>query len=169
MKLSEIDTRETGPLVGDALRASNPALAPPPPASAAASGVLSEDLDARNLVKRFAGPERASRMALLGILLAELQEVPFEDVAELLDVKVHRLEQIMHGEVEVPPHREKRWKGLAEALHYLHRVLEPAATARWLRTEIPDLGGRTPLEALKRGQVDEVVALTKSYVDPSFG
>lgn len=168
MTLAATETTETGPVVGDALRESSPVLAPPSPASVAASVVSTNTLNTKELAKRFGGRERASRMALLGILLAELQEVPFEDVAELLDVKTGRLEQIMRGEVEVPSNRERRWKGLAEAFHYLHRVLEPKATTRWLRTEIPDLDGRTPFEALKRGQVDRVVTLAKSYVDPSF-
>jgi len=50
----------------------------------------------------------------------------------------------------------------------LARVLKPEAHERWLVTPIPALGGQTPVDAMFNGHIDDVVALTRSYLDPSF-
>lgn len=114
------------------------------------------------------GPDTDQRVALLGILLAELRFVPFEDVATLLAVKPERLVKMMHGEEQVPSHKQRDWELLAQALHELHRVLRPEATGRWLRTEIPALSGQTPLRACAKGQLGRVANVVRAYLDPSF-
>lgn len=114
------------------------------------------------------GRDTPEKVALLGILLARLEDVPFEDVALLLNVKPPRLLKLMHGEEQIQARRAERWQGIAELLENLHAVLNPKATARWLRTSIKALNGRTPLDLLTRGDTEPVLRLTASYRDSSF-
>jgi len=109
------------------------------------------------------------RMALLGVILGKLVDVPFDDVAVLVGMKAKRLTRVMHGEEQIPKLFDRRWDMLAEMLENLGAVLRSEATGRWLGTPIPRLEGRTPLDAIQRGGLEAVVAVTRSYLDPSFG
>lgn len=130
---------------------------------------VSADLMSRaDRVSRQHGPDTDQRVALLGILLAELRFVSFEDTAAVLGLRPDRLVKLMHGEEQVPASKVRDWEILAEALHELHRVLRQEATGRWLQTRIPALGGQTPLKAVAKGQVVRVAAVARSYLDPSF-
>lgn len=155
----------TGPILGD-----NPvrALDAPGQRSDAVPRPGADTLERARRLRSQWGGESAERVALLGILLARLTEVPFEDTAELLDVRPSRLEKFMHGEEQIPVRAGERWKLIAEVLEDLQAVLKPRATGRWLRTSIPALQGRTPLETIKRGRMAEVRALTASYRDEAF-
>jgi hypothetical protein len=155
----------TGPMVGDdPVRALE---APTPPSSVKAEAGP-ETLDRARRMRSQFGPESAERVALLGILLARLEDVPFEDVAKLLDVKAPRLTKLMHGEEQVPARAADRWRILAEALEDLQAVLKPRATGRWLRTNIPALHGRTPLDVVSRGGLKAVRELAASYRSEAF-
>lgn len=155
----------TGPMLGD--NPVRPFDALPQRSSARAAPDADTLERARRLHSQW-GIESPQKVALLGILLARLAEVPFEDTAELLDVRPARLEKLMHGEEQIPSRIAKRWMVIAEALEDLQAVLKPRATARWLRTSIPALEGRTPLDSIKRGRLAEVRALTASYCDEAF-
>lgn len=123
---------------------------------------------ARNASKHL-GASAMQRTVLLGVLLAELDGVPFDAAAEILKVKPARLAKMMHGEEQIPASREPRWQTLAESLHNLHGVIRREATWRWLNTEIPALGGRTPYNViLRRGGPEQVKALTSRYLDRDF-
>jgi len=50
--------------------------------------------------------------------------------------------------------------------HLLH-VLKPKAIVRWFHIWVPALKS-TPVAALLNGRVDEVLAVVRSYEDPSF-
>lgn len=110
----------------------------------------------------------AERVALLGLLLAELDATPFEAVSTLLGVKATRLEKMMHGTEKVPLSVVDRWEVLAELLANLHTVIQASATWRWLNAEIDALGGRTPLETIRSGEVSAVLDVTRAYREPSF-
>ena len=86
----------------------------------------------------------------------------------LVGVKPKMLERLIHGDEQVPGKRAKKLEQVAELLENLNGVLGREATGRWLRTEIPRLGHKTPLDLISRGKIDRVLALTRSYVDPSF-
>ncbi|TFC19718.1 DUF2384 domain-containing protein [Cryobacterium algoritolerans] len=86
----------------------------------------------------------------------------------LLDVKPQRLVKMMHGDEPVPERFVPRWEAVAEITRNLHGVLKPSATTRWMNTSVPDLNGKTPMDLIKRGQLTPVLALTQSYLDPSF-
>ncbi len=155
----------TGPILGD-----NPVrpLAAPAHRSSVVPEAGAEILERARKLRSQWGKESSEKVALLGILLAQLAEVPFEDTAALLDVRLARLERLMHGEEQIPARAAERWRMIAETLDDLQAVLKPRATARWLRTAIPALDGRTPLEAAKRGRLADVRALTASYRDQAF-
>jgi SAM-dependent methyltransferase len=127
-----------------------------------------ETLDQARAIAKQSGVSTPQKLALLGVLLARLEDVPFEQVATLLNVRSHLLEEMMHGRRAIPDARIERWNDLLTVLQNLHRVLKPSATGRWLVTSIPDLGGRTPLETISRNEIVRVVKLTESYLDPSF-
>ena len=110
----------------------------------------------------------AERLATLGILVANLEGVPFPRIAACLGVSETMLIRLLHGEAPISQARHKQWVKVAEAIGNLHRVLLPAATNEWLDTPIPALGGHTPSELLRRGRYDEVLRVTRSYLDPSF-
>jgi hypothetical protein len=159
---------ETGPLLG-----SGPAPEPPRvprgrPSDANRSNSGRPPTSRADRLTKQWGPQTSERLALLGILLARLEGVPFEDVGELLGVKPPRLERMMRGEDQIPGSVVDRWQLVAEMLDNLHSVLKPRATGRWLRTNIPDLGGRTPLEVAASGGLPRVRDLTARYRDPSF-
>jgi uncharacterized protein (DUF2384 family) len=108
------------------------------------------------------------RVALLGVVMAELHDVPFEQKASILGVSARQLERMIHGDAPIPEKNANRWEVLAEILINLHRVLRPEATNRWLNTPIPDLGTRTPLEVIRRNDAGAVLEVTRSYLDTSF-
>lgn len=114
------------------------------------------------------GAETVQRTALLGVVLAQLEGVPFDGVARLLNVKELRLTKFMHGEESIPRSFQDRWESLSELLEDLHFVLRPQATWKWLNTPILELGGRTPNDAITRGKLKAVSAVVQSYRDPSF-
>lgn len=114
------------------------------------------------------GKESFKRTALLGIVLAELESVPFELISILLEIKQDRLVKMMHGDIQLQGKFDLRGEALVEIARNLHRVIEADATTRWLNTAIPDLDGKTPLDMIDRGGIQRVVDLTRSYLDPSF-
>lgn len=109
------------------------------------------------------------RIAALGYVLAHLPGITDDEAAKIIGVKLPQLRRYMHGEIYVPQSKMSRLLQLTSLLNTLHLVLEPEATARWLRSEIPALGGRTPLEALDKGRIRDLLDLVQSYTDPSFG
>lgn len=104
------------------------------------------------------------RVALLGLLLAQLEWVSFKDTAKLLSVKPAQLRRYMRGEVSIPEGKEENWLTLSESLRCLHSVLKPTATQRWIRTPIKDLYGCTPINAIREGRYAQLLAVTQSYL-----
>lgn len=157
----------TGPLLGTGPAEDATSQSQPPGHGGRARSGRQQGSPADKLSKQW-GPQTSERLALLGIVLARLEDVPFEDVGELLGVKPPRLEKMMRGEDQIPGSVIDRWKLIAEALENLHSVVKPKATGRWLRTKIPDLDGRTPLDVVAAGGHSRVRDLTARYRDPSF-
>jgi hypothetical protein len=153
---------ETGPLLDAPVRFTAPV-------ESEVEGELSPETaeKARRMRGQFRG-EGVQRTALLGVLLARLEGVPFDGTATLLNVRERRLEKLMHGEESIPRSFEGRWESLARILEDLHAVLRPQATWKWFNTRIPELDNRTPFEAIKKGRLDAVSAVAHSYRDPSF-
>jgi hypothetical protein len=155
----------TGPLLGENLvRALDVPASPSANVSEPGADVMAR---ARRLRSQW-GAASPQKVALLGILMARLAEVPFDDVAALLGVRPSRLEKLIHGEEQIPANVVDRWSLLADAVGDLHAVLDARATARWIRTSVPALGGRTPLECATRGRIADVRELTASYRDEAF-
>lgn len=127
-----------------------------------------EDLDRHRRLQKQYGRASAGRMATLGVVLARLPGVSFEDTADLLGVRDVRLLKLMHGEEQITPQQDKKWLVLAQILENVHRVLDPEATARWLHTAIPALDGQTPLWMVQHNKAERVLAQTQAYLDPSF-
>lgn len=114
------------------------------------------------------GAGASERLATLGMLLAQLEDVSFEDVAVFVGVNASNLEKMMHGELTIARRHLDRWTSLIEVLANLRMVLNSSATSRWLKTPTTKLNDLTPLMAVKKGRVDDVLRVTQSYLDPSF-
>lgn len=137
-------------------RTSSSHAAPPP-----------ERLDAE--VKRLRqGPGAADRVRKLRVLLAKLEGLTFDEAAELLDQRPPRLVEMVHGRLPVPGSLERRIDELAQVVLNVHEVLEPAAFRDWLYVEAPQLRGGSPIEAIRRGRLRDVVALARSYSEQSY-
>jgi hypothetical protein len=121
----------------------------------------------RRLRKQW-GRDSDERLALLGLVLAGLEDVPLEEAARLLDIRPVRLLKLMHGEEQIPASKVDRLEGLLETLGNLRAVLRPSATGRWFRTEMAELGGKTPLDFIEGGGLEHVREFTKKYRDSSF-
>lgn len=133
--------------------------------------IVPEDLleRARVQLRNQQGSAAVQRIALLGFLLAQLEEVPFEATAIILGVRPPRLEKMMHGEESIPASYEKRWTLIAETLVDLHSVVRPRATWRWFNLNVPALGNKTPIEVIGTGRgPDKIRELTRGYRDESF-
>lgn len=158
---------ETGPLLADGQGPGRRFVAPEK--SGTPEELADEFMVRARKLRGHAGKASVQRTALLGVLLARLEGVPFEEgVSVLLNIKTGRLEKFMHGELPIPGTVERRWEALSKILDSLHAVLRPEATWRWLNTSIPALHDRTPLEAIRRGRVADVLNLVESYRDPGF-
>lgn len=102
------------------------------------------------------------------LIAAWLEGLDSGEIAEALGFQEDGLRKILHGERKVQSSRATRVVVVAEILETLSRVLERPTTGRWFKTRIPDLGGLSPLEALKRHKADQVLEVVRSYLDPAY-
>jgi hypothetical protein len=105
----------------------------------------------------------------LRIVLARLEGISFETAAVLLGTSPKKLTRWLHGADTVPARKADLIRDLNRIVLELSRILDPAALPLWLETANPKLGGQTPLEALRRHRVTEVLKVVKSYLEPTFG
>jgi len=156
---------ETGPMLADG---AGPGRWEAPAESGSLAGMDAALAERAKSIQGQLGEKSIQRTALLGVLLARLDGVPFDGVADLLAIKQPRLEKFMHGESTIPASVESRWESLSKILDALHSVIRPEATWRWMNTQISELNDRTPLDSIRRGQTDAVLRLAQSYRDPAF-
>ncbi len=113
--------------------------------------------------------ETAERQALLGLVMAQLIDVPLEDKALVLDVKAPRLIKFLHGEASIPGRFTERWEVIYEAFANLGRVIKPSAFGRWLRTPVPARANQTPLQIVAgKDGATRLKELTATYLLQSF-
>lgn len=118
------------------------------------------------MANRLSSPMVRRRGSSLVVFLAHLQGISFAEAAALLGTSPEQLRREVQFQVTVSQRRLVKIKRLDEILRYLHRVLNPSATGRWLHTEVPDLNGMTPFEAIRRGKITAVLNLAHSYTEP---
>lgn len=109
-----------------------------------------------------------SLRVLLGLLMWEMAHVPLPDRAVVLGVDASQLREMLHSDEAIDEEWRARWKAVAEILRNLRGVLKAEGTGQWLRTAIPGLDGRTPLDEFDRGALDRLRVYTGRYRDPSF-
>lgn len=116
------------------------------------------------------GAPGEARLALLGILMAQLAEVDTDITCRLLDVKRPRLERLVQARDAIPASVEPRWSLLADVLARVRLVLEDSFLESWLMTPAPDLRGKTPAACLAGNARDReaVKALAHRLSEPSF-
>jgi len=98
----------------------------------------------------------------------EMAHVPMADRAVVLGMDVEQLRGMLHTDQAIGVEWRDRWRAVAEILRNLHGVLKAEGTGRWLRTPVPGLDGRTPLDEFGAGALDRLAVYTSRYRDPSF-
>jgi hypothetical protein len=158
------DASETGGELAPALR--RPALV-----RTSISRVRLDEETARKGEKLIAslGGGGPQKVAALSLLMTWTPAIPFGDLAELVGVSADKLLRLVHGSDPIPQSRSQRIEKLTLILTRLAKVLDQDASSDWLAAEVPALRGKTPRSVIKRGDLDRVLALTESYLDPSFG
>ncbi len=138
--------------------------------------------DVRSLYARASGPAQALALAVLEQDLADQQwaahvgpALSQSDAARLLGVSVQAVSK-NHGLLRVR-NRDGRvvypvvqfdgrrvLPGLPEVLALLDGPLLPLTVASWLMTPATSLGERTPVDALRDGDADDVLRLARQTV-----
>lgn len=106
---------------------------------------------------------------LMRLVAARLQGLDSREVAYLLGFSVKQMRQALHGDLTVQPSKEPRLTQVAGVVSSLSRTVEREHIGDWFRTPVPDLGGVTPMEAIRKRQGDRVMRIVESYLDPSYG
>ena len=145
----------------------------PTPGMLSGTGVTRLKLQEKALAKgerlvRSQTPEAAERLATLSLLLTWTPDLSLDDLGLLIHAKPQRIRAWTHGEA-IPAAKWERLSFVARILSNLDKVLEREAAPKWLRTPVRDLGGRTPADLIRRNNLDPILTLTESYLDPSFG
>jgi hypothetical protein len=120
----------------------------------------------KKMANRLSSPMARRRASSLVVFMAHLQGISFDEAADLIGTSPEQLKREVQFQVTVSNRRLAKIKRLDEILQHLHRVLNPAATGRWLHTEVPDLNGLTPFEAIQKGRITAVLDLAHSYTEP---
>lgn len=116
---------------------------------------------------RMQGENAQNRTMSLAVLLSRLQGVEFEEAASLFNISPKKLESYLQFKASVPQNMyDTKIKPLAEIFRYLHMVLEPAATSKWLNTSIPDLKGKTPKYSIQHNRIKELLEVARKYTEP---
>ena len=50
----------------------------------------------------------------------------------------------------------------------LGRLVKPEAFSKWMMLSIPELNGRTPLEMIEQGLLDDLYAYVRTYGEATF-
>lgn len=162
MSMTGVLMERTGPAVADE------SLKPFVAANEADRPLPAQEIDANSEFRMTSAASTPERWLLLGSLLAQLRFVPFDDVEVLLDVHDFELVKMLHGERPITRKYSDRWERIQELVRDLSTVLRPEATGKWLHVAVPDLNGRAPIEAIRHGQLRQVLNVTRSYLDPSY-
>lgn len=117
--------------------------------------------------KAYDGRTEAARMRAtdLRIFLARLEGFRFADAARLLRTSAPLMRKWVHGEAIVPPWKKQEIERLSAVVRNVQAVIDAQHTSAWFRTEIPGLGGRSPMACIEKGRLSTVVAYTARYVD----
>lgn len=129
--------------------------------------------DGAVLSRRAAEHARRSRATVerivdLGLLLARLDGLERDEIALILHVSPTKLTALVRQTDSISTSQGERVAQALGIVDELHKVIERRGTARWFRLPIPELAGRTPIDALAHGKYDQVEALVRSYLDPSY-
>ncbi|HEX8363070.1 MAG TPA: CII family transcriptional regulator [Longimicrobium sp.] len=91
------------------------------------------------------------------------------DTALAEAIGVHR-SQITRWKAGDPASPENAWllRDLAFAAETLAEHLDPAASHAWLHGRSPELGGETPLEAIRGGRVADVLMALQAQVGGAY-
>jgi hypothetical protein len=140
------------------------------PGTAVTEAQLDEHLTRHISTFAKAGSAGQERMALLGLLMAQLTEVDRDLVCRLLGVKEAKLQSLVQGRDAIPASVHARWSLLSAVLTQVRLVLEDSYLQSWLTNPAPDLEGKTPFSCLTGNSRDReaVRRLARRVSDPSF-
>jgi hypothetical protein len=122
--------------------------------------------DVGKKANQLGGDQDRNRASSLLVLLSKLRGMSFDEAAEMLSTSSKQLTRLVHIEVTVSKRQFERVKLMDEIIRNLNHVLDPHATAKWMKTTVPALGGKTPFRCIVDGDIDEVATVVQNYLKP---
>jgi hypothetical protein len=104
----------------------------------------------------------------LRLLLAWLPGLRFEEAAVVVGIPPANLARILHGELRLQPSKHDRIRRMLNLALAIRSLLDDVDIAPWYRAEVPALRGISPLEAARRGRIEQLERLVSSYFDTRF-
>lgn len=106
--------------------------------------------------------------AALRLALGWMTGLTFSEASTVVGIGEDNLRRILHGKLSVAGSRVDRLDKTLEMLYLLRQIVPEDLLAEWFRRPVPALGDQTPLEALRKRRVNDVLATVRSYFDPTF-
>lgn len=117
------------------------------------------------------GPDSGELQSLtfeVQLAIAWLRGLTFEDAATVTGLEPSLLRATLHGPTKPIKIDAERVEAVLQILRRLRSLFEDDAVGKWFKLSVPALGDRTPLDAVKNGEIDRVRQVVESYFDPSY-
>ncbi len=104
----------------------------------------------------------------LRLLLAWLTGLRYEEAAVIVGIPPDNLTRILHGDLRLQQSRHRRIDRMLNLMVALRTLLDAGDVATWFRGEIPALKGDSPIEAARKGKIDNLERVVSSYFDTRY-
>ena len=102
------------------------------------------------------------------LLAAHLYGLTFSEVSTVIGMKPESVRKVLHGEQKLQASRRDQIGRMLAVTTKLRRLLDDDAVGDWFRTPVPTLKNSTPLETVRKRQVEKIERVVDSYFDPSY-
>lgn len=102
------------------------------------------------------------------LLAAHLHGLTFDEVSRVIGMKPDSVKKVLHGSQKLQGSKHAQIGRMLAVTTNLRRLLDEDAVGEWFRTPIPALNRETPLEVIRKRQLEKVEKIVESYFDPSY-
>lgn len=102
------------------------------------------------------------------LLAAHLHGLSFSDVSTVIGMKPESVRRVLHGDQKLQGSKREQIGRMLAVTTKLRRLLSEDAVGTWFQTPVPGLKNTTPLETVRKRQLEKVERLVESYFDPSY-
>ena len=117
--------------------------------------------------RRPGGPHGGGGLSALRLLTGWLHDMTSAEAAATVGMDRDRLQAVLHQRETLTPDENARIRRMLELNRHLRMAIKQRAMAWWYRTEDPELGGQSPLEALAENY-DTGISRLEKVVDGYF-